>query len=75
MESIIRLNHRSNTQLQDIVNQINAMIGARVIDTYNSETSHNSRKNQSTKERLLSQITQDMNATGFKIIVERELAD
>ncbi|MBD3183840.1 hypothetical protein GF312_16265 [Candidatus Poribacteria bacterium] len=34
MESIIRLNHRNNTQLQDIVNQINTIIGAKVIGIY-----------------------------------------
>ena len=38
MESIIRLNHRNRTQLKDIVNYINTIIGARVINTYNSET-------------------------------------
>jgi len=38
METIIRLNHRNKTQLKDIVNYINTIIGARVIDTYNSKT-------------------------------------
>ena len=41
MESIIRLNHRNNTQLNDIVNQINTIIGARVLNVYNLSTSHN----------------------------------
>ena len=29
MESMIRLNHRNKTQLKDIVNYINTIIGAR----------------------------------------------
>ena len=37
MESIIILNHRNKTQLRDIVNYIDTIMGAKVIGTYSSE--------------------------------------